>query len=690
MKKLSIYFLSLMPLLTMAQVDRAKAPKPDAAPTIKIGTPATFTLPNGLKVFVVENNKLPRVSASLTIDIDGIVEGDKTGVSQLAGSLMRRGTSKMKKVQLDEEIDFLGASVNTAPFNASASSLKKNFNKVFSIMSDVVLRPSFPADEFEKLRKKELSNLKQSEDDPNDISENVTNHLVYGASHPYGDIETEETVNNIKLEDIKKFYSTYWIPNNTYLVFVGNITATEAKTLATTYFGKWAKGPLVKPTYPTPQAPTQTIIAIVDRPASVQSVINFITPVQLKPGTADAIPGSVMNNILGGGSSGRLFQNLREKHSFTYGAYSSLKSDRLIGAFSANAAVRNEKTDSAVAEFLSEFDAITNKPLSDTDVMNSKNYLSGTFARSLENPATIARFALDISRNKMPSDYYQNFLKNLGAVNGTTVQSVAAKYVMPKQMYVVIVGNAKQIAPGLEKYGTVKYYDVHGNEVAAPVAAETQKVDASITAESILQKAVAAVGTPAAVAAVKDVVMVGKTSVMGRDMTMTQKVIIPSAFSMEMGSGGMTMQKQMVKDGKYTKMQMGQEGEADAEDKEELDQQASFFDDAFLLKQKGNTYTVTGMEKVDEKDAYALQVKTAAGREFTNYYDIATGLKVKSTRTEESPMGKANIQTYFSDYKDFSGVKIPTHIIVDLGQFKLDIPFSDVKVNSGLKPADIQ
>jgi hypothetical protein len=184
--------------------------------------------------------------------------------------------------------------------------------------------------------------------------------------------------------------------------------------------------------------------------------------------------------------------------------------------------------------------------------------------------------------------------------------------------------------------------------------------------------------------------MSGQASLMGRDLTVTQKNILPSTFSMEMGMAGMTMQKQMLKDGKYLKMQQGQEQEADEQDKEEMNEQAAFFDDAFLLKQKGNTYNVTGIEQVDGKDAYAIEIKTAAGREFTNHYDVATGFKVKSTRTEESPMGKMTLQTYFTDYKDFNGVKIPTHMVIDLGQFKIDTSFKDIKVNSGLKAEDIQ
>src|SRR4028118_1345645 len=166
MKKLVIYFTALMPLLSSAQVDRSKAPQPSSAPEIKIGQPTTYTLANGLKVFVVQNTKLPRVTANLTIDIDGIVEGDKAGLTSMGGSLLRRGTAAMNKAKLDEEIDFLGASINTSGTNVSAVSLKNNFSKLIKLMGEIVLRPSFPAAELEKIRKQELSGLQADKDDP--------------------------------------------------------------------------------------------------------------------------------------------------------------------------------------------------------------------------------------------------------------------------------------------------------------------------------------------------------------------------------------------------------------------------------------------------------------------------------------------------------------------------------------------
>ena len=427
MKKIFFSLLILAPAAILAQVtiDRSKAPKPGPAPVIKVGEPASFTLANGLKVFVVQNTKLPRVSATLTIDRDGILEGDKAGLVSMAGELFRRGTTKMNKAVLDEEIDYLGANINTSALSVSAGSLKNNFSKVFALMADVALRPAFPADELEKIRKQELSGLAQNKEDANAIASNVVNRLVYGKNHPYGDVETEETVKRVSVEDIKTYYHTYWKPNIAYLIFVGDITAAEARSLAETHFGSWQKGNAPAATYPLPAAPGKTYIAIVDRPSSVQSVINLVTPVNLQPGTPDAIPGSLMNNMLGNGSSGRLYKNLREQHGFTYGAYSRLHTDRLVGNFTASASVRNEKTDSAIGQFLYELNRIRTEMVSAEELSMTKNEMSGSFARSLESPSTIANFALNVARYNLPKDYYQNYLKNLADVDQNNVKTVA-------------------------------------------------------------------------------------------------------------------------------------------------------------------------------------------------------------------------------------------------------------------------
>jgi zinc protease len=681
MKRIYIILLLLAPVAVMAQVkiDRTKAPKPAPAPKIQISDPATFTLPNGLRVFVVQNTKLPRVSATLTIDRDPLVEGEKSGITSLAGSLLTRGTKTKSKAELDEAVDFLGADLSGSSTSVSISSLKKNFPQVMQLMAEVALQPSLSSEELEKVRKQMITGLQSAKDNPSSISENVVNRLVYGKDHPYGDIETEATVKNVTLTDVKNYFNTYWKPNIAYLVFVGDISAAEAKTLATKYFSNWKRGDVPKKQFAQPKAPAKTYVAVVDRPSSVQSVISLVAPVELKPGSANAIPSSVMNEILGS-SSGRLFANLREKHGFTYGAYSSTRPDKLVGQFNANASVRTEKTDSALAQFLYEFNRLRSEPIPAEEVARMKNYLSGSFARSLEQPSTIANFALNIARYNLPKDYYRNYLTNLANVTGEDVQKMANTYVQPGNLHIVIVGNAKAIT-GLEKYGEVRYFDIYGNEITKPTE---KKIDPSVSVESIIQKAIDAVGGEKKISEVKDILMTGNMSIMGTDINYTQKIVFPSAYSSELEVQGMVVQKDMISNGKYTRIAQGAEQPVDDKAKEEMNERAAFFTDLYM-KKNNYKFTLKGLETVDGKDAYAVEVTSPLGRTFTNYYDAKSGYKVKTSAERETPMGPLTVQTFYKKYDEWKDVKIPTKIFVDLGRFTQDIDLKEVKVNSGLK-----
>ena len=690
MKKIILSLLIAMPgiILAQGQVDRTHAPKPGPAPVIKVGEPASFVLPNGLKVFVVQNTKLPRVSATLTIDRDAVLEGDKAGMISMAGELFRRGTTTMTKAVLDEEIDYLGASINASAKSVSGFSLKNNFSKVLSLMADIALRPSFPADELEKIRKQELSGLAQNKEDANAIARNVVSKLVYGKNHPYGEVETEETVAKVTVDDIKDYYNTYWKPNIAYLIFVGDITVEEAKKLTEANFSSWQKATVPAPVYNAKSAPAKTYIAVVDRPSSVQSVINLITPFQLKPGSADVIPASVMNNMLGNGSSGRLYKNLREKYGFTYGAYSRISADKLVANFSASSSVRNEKTDSAIGQFLVEFKKIRSELAKADEVSLTKNEMSGAFARSLESPETIANFALNVARYNLPKDYYQNYLKNLSAVDNIKVKEMADKYVLPDNLHVVIVGNAKQISKGLEKYGEVKYFDVYGNEIAAP---SEKKIDASVTPETIFKKSIDAQGGEAAMRAIQDVTLTGSASVMGQTIDYSEQYVLPSGWMLNMSMGGQSLNKQMVKKDVYSVVQQGMNQSLKDDDKEEMDEREALFYEPYFLKKTGYSFTLKGIEQVDGKDAYNVEIKSPKGRTFNFFYDVVSGLRVKETRFQDDPSGKqVAISTFINGYKEVNGVKLPVKQVLDLGQLKIMIGIADIKVNQGLKLDDMK
>ncbi|MFM6994830.1 MAG: M16 family metallopeptidase [Sediminibacterium sp.] len=688
MKK--IYYLSLLmlPLVALAQqIDRTKAPLPGKAPIIQVGDPVKFTLSNGLQVFVVKNTKLPQVSVTLSLDYDGFKEGDKAGVAQMAGQLLKRGTTTKSKAALDEAVEYLGGSLSTSSQSASASALKSNFPALLSLMSEVVLSPALSTEELEKIRKQVLSGIESNKDDADAIAGDVVKKLVYGANHPYGELMTTKSVNQVTINDVKSFLSTYWKPNKAYLIFVGDIEPTVARALAEKSFGSWQKGDVAKQEFAKPTQPNQTYVAIVDRPSSVQSVVTIAAAVDLYPGSSNAIAGSVMNNILGGGFSGRLFANLREKHGFTYGAYASLSPSRQIGIFQAEASVRNDKTDSSVQELLREINLIRNEKVGDAELSRMKNYLSGGFARSLENPATIANFALNIARNNLPADYYKKYLANLAAVDADKVQEAAKLFLNPNKMHIVIVGNAKQIAKGLEKYGPIKYYDIEGNEIAAPTEA---KADASLTPAVLIDKVINALGGQTALSSIKDIQYKGKASLMGRDIEMQQTKVLPGNAVLSMSMGGMVLSRQALVNGKYSVAQQGMEAPMTEELKESLNETAALYPE-MIFTAKGYKLKIAGADKIEGADVIDLEVVSPIGKVSHRFYDSKTFLLSKVSTTQELPgRGAVTQQQFYKDYKSIGGVQIANEEILDLGQFKLNVKYADIKVNQGLKVEDLK
>lgn len=679
----------MLSLAAQAQIDRTHAPLPGPAPEINIGTPATFTLANGLKVFVVENHKAPEITASLVLKNDPVKENDKAGYVDMSGELMRRGTATKTKAQLDEAIDFLGGSVSASSKGASCFGLTKNFSRIFGIMADVVLHPSFPGTELEKIRKQTLSNLEASKDDPGSISGNVAAVVNYGTDHPYGEVETEQTVKNISLADIKSYYHDYWKPNVGYLVLVGDINKVAAEKLVTQYFAGWKKGEVPHHTYAVPQKPEKTFIALVDRPAAVQSNIEVTNPIVLKPGSPENIPAQVMNNILGGGSDSYLFMDLREKHAYTYGAYSGISNDPLVGAFDANTAVRNEVTDSALSRMIAELNDIRDNKVGEDLLNRFKNSMSGGFARSLENPGKIAQFALNIALYNMPKDYYKNYLKNLSAVTVDDVQQAAREFVTPEHTNIIIVGNAKEIAPGLAGLGEIRYFDNYGNPVKAPV---TKAIPAGTTAASVIDHYIQVVGGADKLKAVKDFYLASTSSIQGFEVDFTEKMKYPGLFLKEMTipkMNNMVVMKQMVKGDSVTMESRGQQVPLDEKSKAGIRQEMDLFPE---LKYNSTGYKtdLTGIEAVNGADAYVLKVTDPDANISTVYFDTNTGYIVKTIREIESPAGKSTATTEFSDYKAVDGIMIPYTVTLQQGQQNMTVKVSEVKINSGLADADFK
>ncbi|HMX40764.1 MAG TPA: pitrilysin family protein, partial [Saprospiraceae bacterium] len=483
---------------------RKAAPQAGAAPKIQIGKAETFRLDNGLSVILVENHKLPQVSYRIFVDYDPVLEKEAAGYVELMGEMLNKGTATRSKAQIDEAVDFIGASLSSDANGVNGSSLSKHSDQLLTLLSDVLLHPTFPAEEFEKVKRRTQSGLAQSKDDPEAIRTRVSALLNYGRNHPYGETMTEETLQKVTLDQMKTHYQTYFKPNIAYLVIVGDINRARAEQQAKQYFGAWAKGTVPEHTYAMPAAPAKAQVSFVNKPGAVQSSIGVTYPVDLKPGTDAAIRARVANTILGAYFNSRVNANLREGHGWTYGAGSTLQPDELVGLFRGGADVRNMVTDSSLTEFIKEMNRMRDEPVGDVELQVVKNVITGSFSRSLEEPGTAAQFALNTARYKLPADYYEKYLQVLQSVSAADVQAIAKKYITADRANIVVVGNQAEVAEKLKPFaasGQINYYDPYGNPVAAP---SSSAIPAGMSAEKVIEDYVNAIGGKAKIGQLKD------------------------------------------------------------------------------------------------------------------------------------------------------------------------------------------
>jgi predicted Zn-dependent peptidase len=660
-------------------VDRSKKPQPGPAPVMKIGEYQSFELANGLKVFVVENHKIPRLSYSLVLDYDPIFEGEMAGYSDFGGQLMRTGTTTRTKDQIDEAVDMIGASLNTSSGGMSAGCLTRHNEELLTVMSDVLLNANFKTEELEKIRKQTLSGLAADKNDPSAISQRVSSVIVYGNTHPYGENLSEESVNKITLEKCTEFYKTYFKPNIAYLAIVGDITVDQAKPLVEKYFGSWQRGDVPTAKYPTPKAPAKAVVAMVDRPNAVQSTISVTYPVDLKPGSPDDLKVKLTNTILGGGTF-RLFNNLREKHGWTYGAYSSIQSDKLIGKFNASAEVRNPVTDSSFTEILAEMSRMRTETVPEDELNMVRNYMMGNFGRSLESPSTVASFAINTARYNLPKDYYSTYLARLAALTPADVQLTAQKYIRPDNSYLLVVGKAEELAPKLKKFaksGELQYYDIDG-KIYDPNK-KLKPAPAGVTADQVIAKYITAIGGAKNLKKIKDATKNASATMQNMPISLDLYYKAPDKMLMQIGSGTMVFAKQVYNAGKGVSSSP-MSGETKAIEGEELAgmKEASMIFPEMYYTTLGYTTQLLGIEEQkDKKQFYKVQVNKGGDRKDIEYYDVQSGLKVRAESKEQV--------TEYADYKAVDGIMFPHSMTQNMGPQTINFVVSAIKVNTKLK-----
>lgn len=660
-------------MVSAQKIDLNAMPKPGPTPAINIAKPKTFQLSNGLTVMVVENNKLPRVNASLSMDRPPYNEGAVTGVSEIMAEQFENGTTNISKDDFNKKVDYLGANLNFSSGGASANSLSKYFPEVLNLMADAIINPKFSAEEIQSSKERAIEGLKSEEKNASSIASRVSNALMYGKNTSRGEFETIESINKIQLADVQNTYKKYYAPDNAYLVIVGDVKFDQVKPLIEKAFSGWKKANTpVTPLEPASNV-AKTEINVVDVPSAVQSVVSLNNLNTLKMKDANYFPATIANYILGGGGEARLFMNLREKNGFTYGAYSSMVASKYSPQFSASASVRNEVTDKAVKEFMNELNAIsTVKP---EELENAKAKLKGSFIMSLEQPATIARFALNQKVQDLPADFYTNYLKSIDKVTAADVANAVKATILPNQSRIFIAGKASDISEGLEKLGyPVKYFDKDANPVAKPAA---QKVDANVTIGSVADKYINAIGGLAAVQKVVSITTDASTKVQGMDMTMKLIQAKGGKMAMDMKMMGNTVQK-IIFDGKDGYMEaQGRKMPLNEKQKAEMADPELFPELTFA---KNPEFKLAGIEKYNNEDSYVVK-----GAKDTYYYSVKTGLKTGEVKTGEG----GSIPTSYADYKEVSGVKLPFTIIQNMGGMDINLAVQSYQINQA-KDADFK
>lgn len=476
--------LTTVSAITPATAD-AQATPPAAAsstpPVLAAPTPLTLpamverTLPNGLRLVVVEQRELPVVDAYLVVRSGSEADPPaKAGLATLTANMLDEGAGTRDALALAEEIGFLAIRLGTGASLESSTvllhSTRATLDSAMALMADVVLRPTFPAPEFARLKTERLTALLQEQDRGPAMADRAFASLVFGETHPYGRSPngTRETVDPITLDDVQTFWRTHYRPNNATLIVVGDLSVAEAQALATRAFGAWERGTIPKTTYGTVAARRATTIHIVDKPKAAQSSFR-IGGVGVARATADYYPLMVMNTALGGSFTSRLNNTLREVKGYTYGAGSSFAMRREPGPFTARAEVVSAKTDSALIEFMKELDGMR-KPMPAEELEKVKRYLRLGYADGFETTGDIAGQISSLITYGLPLSTLGAFDAGIARVTAADVQRVATRYLDPTRLTIVIAGDRATIEPALTatKIAPVDVRDMRGRPVILP------------------------------------------------------------------------------------------------------------------------------------------------------------------------------------------------------------------------------
>lgn len=496
--KLNPVQVRCIPNMSQAEIIRTQAPAPLPSRPIAIPTRRETVLPNGLKLVVVEDSRLPLISYRLAFPVGGAFDPPELpGLTDLLAGLLPEGTVSKTSREIADEVARMGASLsagaNSDSTMVAASALSQFNDPVLDLIAEVALEPSFPENEVELAKQNTKESLRQQRAQPSFLAMEMVSKVMFG-EHPYAIVApTPESIDRSSREEFVKFHRKMLVPNNAVFVVVGDVNYDQILKRTESLFSTWERGEELVADFPSPPIRTKKTAYFVDRPGSAQSNI-VIANSGITRTSPDYFPMMLMHTVLGANASSRLFMNLREEKGYTYGAYSNLDARRGAGMFRASAEVRSPVTGDSLKEFFYELERIRSAPVSEKEISDAKSYLTGVFPIRLETQEGLTDQLVQIKMMNLPDDHLETYRDRVQAVTIEEIQRVAEKYINPEEAAIVVVGDGSSVLDQIKPYSNnIEIYNTAGKRKSAGGSAATDPVGSwSIEVETPLGQSIPA------------------------------------------------------------------------------------------------------------------------------------------------------------------------------------------------------
>ena len=653
--------------------------KPGPLPAKEFAFPkyTELFLSNGLKVFVIEDHEQPTVALKLQIR-GGEVSESIPGTAAVVAEMLTKGAGKRDALTIAKELDGVGAGVSASSSgditNVTGESILKHMPIMLDIFSEVLRSATFPEDELTKLKKQKISEVKLEKANGNAMLQVMSRKIAYGTNHPSARHKSEASYNAITIDEIKKFYSTYYRPNNATLAVVGDVKPEEIKPILEKALGAWTPGDVNE--FRTPKAePMPQGVYFIARPSSVQSATAL---------TSNSVPNNhpefealrLGANLMGAGFSGRLFRTLRETYSYTYTPYAYLTSGRDVNRFICGADVRNSVTDSAIKVMQSEMTKITTELAPNDELDLIKRFVVGQFKMNFENSDFMAGLLLNADYNNQPISYVKEFPNRFTAITSEQMKSAMSKHA--SKLSIVVVGSP-DVLETLKQFGPVYEYTTDFEVKKS----EVKKVD--MTPQELMEKHRKALGGMESISKISTLTTKGSASF---DMN-GQKM--EGSFERKQKAPGKDIsildfkvftQKQIT-DGNRAWISMGGQSKEITEpaQKNNMIENAHILESTRLLE-LGSKLNIKGQDG----DLIIVEVIDATGDKSTMFFNAKTFLVEKVTAVVKGPQGDYGMIQRMSNYKDVNGIKFPGKltleqdsvvVIMDNLEYTINTPIDD-------------